>query len=213
MKFGRGSRNYPTARCLPDESDARDGILSRYQMIGDSAPIHYFAPVALRRRLHTMRRVLLFVPAVLFLLVACGESEALPSADIVPTPEFLRSPPSTDPRVVGSSLAIRDFADAFNKHQWTAVSRFVHPLISDRFKDGVEHAAQSQAQLQLQVQDFEAIVCRDDSCGFRVRWSMSPEEYCNPLFRKSGSGLSNITVFLDEGQWVVREITTFGPTC
>gem|GEM_PF-2796209 len=43
---------------------------------------------------------------------------------------------------------------------------------------------------------------------------MSPEGYCNPLFRKSGSGLSATTMFLAEGKWVVRLIHTFGTvTC
>jgi hypothetical protein len=41
---------------------------------------------------------------------------------------------------------------------------------------------------------------------------MSPERYCNPLFRKSGSGLSSITAILDEGEWGVRVLHTFGTT-
>jgi len=159
-----------------------------------------------------MRQVPLFVSAVLFLLVGCGESEALPSVDIAPTSEVLVSPPSRHPSADPASLAIRNFADSFNKHDWTAASRFVHPLVADRFRDGVEHAAQNQARLQLE--DVEVSRCRDDACSFSTRWSMSPDGYCNPLFRKSGSGLSIITMFLAEGKWVVRQITTFGTlTC
>ena len=157
-----------------------------------------------------MRQVPLFVSAVLFLLVGCGESEALPSVDIAPTSEVLVSPPSRHPSADPASLAIRNFADSFNKHDWTAASRFVHPLVADRFRDGVEHAAQSQARLQLE--DVEVKPCDDEGCSFSVRWSMSPEGYCNPLFRRSGFGLSVMLVLLTEGNWVVREVRTFGAT-
>jgi len=76
----------------------------------------------------------------------------------------------------------------------------------------VEHAAQNQARLKLE--DVTLNGCRDEACSFSVRWSMSPEGYCNPLFRKSGSGLSATTMFLAEGKWVVRLIHTFGTvTC
>jgi len=157
-----------------------------------------------------MRQVLIFVSAVLFLSVACGESEALPSADIVPTSEVSASPPSEHPSAEPASLAIRQFAAAFNTHEWTTASRFVHPASADRFRDGVEHAAQSQARLQLE--DVEVKPCDDEGCSFSVRWSMSPEGYCNPLFRRSGFGLSVMLVLLTEGNWVVREVRTFGAT-
>ena len=160
-----------------------------------------------------MRQVILFVSAVLFLIAGCSESEALlPSADTVPTSESPVSPPSTDLQADLANQAIRDFTDAFNKHDWTAASRFVPPLTADVFRDGVEHAAQNQAQLQLK--DVTVRGCTDDSCNFSVRWSMSPEGYCNPLFGKSGSGLSVINVYLVEGKWVLRPIVTFGtPAC
>ena len=92
---------------------------------------------------------LIFVSAVLFSSVGCGDSEALPSADIVPTPETQVSPPSTNPQADLAILANRNFADAFNKYDWTAASRFVLPVNAGKFRDGVKHAAQNQAQLQL----------------------------------------------------------------
>jgi|GEM_PF-2493063 hypothetical protein len=78
-----------------------------------------------------MLQVLIFVSAVLFLSIGCGESEALNSAGAASTPEVIVSPladitpisevevssPSEHPSAKPATLVIREFADAFNKHQ------------------------------------------------------------------------------------------------
>jgi hypothetical protein len=88
----------------------------------------------------------------------------------------------------------------------------VLPVNADKFRVGVKQAAQNQAQVQLE--DVAVNGYRDEACAFSLRCSMSPEGYCNPLFRKSGSGLSVVNVSLAEGKWVLRPIRTFGTvTC
>ena len=155
-----------------------------------------------------MKLTLVLVCSIVLLAVGCGESETVPSTDAARADAVLTEPTPTDPRADLASQAIWDFADAFNEHDWTLASRFVLPLYADMFREGVEHAAQNGAQLQFE--DVAVTTCKDDSCDFSTKYSMSPAGYCSPLFFSRRASLATITVNLREGEWVVRWIAPYG---
>lgn len=154
-----------------------------------------------------MRLALVLVCAIVVLNASCGETDSTPSTDTALADAVLPEPTPKDPRADIASQAIWNFADAFNEHDWTLASRYVLPLYADMFREGVEHAAQNGAQLQFD--DVAVTTCKDDSCDFSTKYSMSPEGYCNPLFRRR-TDLATITVNLKGGEWVVRWVATYG---
>ena len=94
--------------------------------------------------MHIMRLTLVLVCTIVVLAAGCGETDSTPSTDAALADAVLPEPKPTDPRADIASEAIWDFADAFNEHDWTLASRFVLPLYADMFREGVEHAAQTE---------------------------------------------------------------------